>query len=43
MESTPELQEIYDKARTAYEEEQAQKRQQQSRQGGYSYGWPFTW
>ena len=43
VESTPELQEIYDKARTAYEEEQAQKRQQQSRQGGYSYGWPFTW
>ena len=42
-ESTPELQEIYEKAQTAYEEEQAQKRQQQSQQGGYSYGWPFTW
>ena len=42
-ESTPELQEIYEKALPAYVVEKAPKRQQQSQQGGYSYGWPFTW
>lgn len=43
VESTPELQEIYNKAASAYQEERAQQRQQQSQNGGSSYGWPFFW